>query len=106
MPCADTLKDIFNFDILSTNPRAAFDNFVNDHCTVNMDFRVPSKFVNPNVFLLDGVKASTCFHSGYYLLETFFSQVVSEPNAEKFDNYVQNYCDSYSEQLAERYLFV
>lgn len=32
--------------------------------------------------------------------------VVSEPDAETFDAYVQNYCDSYSEQLAERYLFV
>ena len=61
---------------------------------------------NANLFLPDGVKASTCFHSGYYLTQTFYPMVVSSPNSTTFNTYSQNYCDSYSEQLAERYLFV
>ena len=32
--------------------------------------------------------------------------LVTDQNQTKFDTYVQNYCDNYAEQLAERYMFV
>ena len=44
MPCEESLKAIFSEDALIADQYAVFDSFVNEHCSKNMDFRVPSKF--------------------------------------------------------------
>ena len=51
MPCNSSLAAIFTADALENDMYGAFDSFVNDHCTKNMDFRVPSKSKNqPSLF--------------------------------------------------------
>jgi len=50
MPCNTSLAAIFTNETLTTNQYGAFDNFVNEFCTKNMDFRVPSKLSKPNSY--------------------------------------------------------
>jgi hypothetical protein len=62
---------------------------------------------------LDGVQASTCFHSGFFVQKELsqFTKATTDPsqaaqNAANLSTYVNDFCDNYSDILPQRTKFV
>jgi hypothetical protein len=77
-----------------------------------MDLKVSSKLIIAILlFKLDGAKASTCFHSGFWLLATLYKAQLNSlmeltGSNDEFDTYTESFCDSYQDKLGERYRYI
>jgi len=66
------MANTFSSTTLSSEPKNAYDEYVNTTCLDQMDFRVPSKLNIQYKVCLDGCKASVCFHNGFWMMNTYY----------------------------------
>jgi hypothetical protein len=76
-------------------PFDQFEKFIEDVC-LNLELRVPN-----------GVKIASCFHTGYFLMRTLrpiASQIAKNDTdaKEKFDIYIDDFCNKYVDVLPLR----
>lgn len=100
--CLDGMGKIFNYDILNMDePLTLFNAFIFTLC-LTLPLDVPSNYQH-HLPHIDGVKASSCFYSGYFLTKFMVSKKSSK---EAIETLKLDFCNKYATIIPNRTAFI